>query len=197
MNAEIEWVLCVSSPWWRIPHRSVLTVCMENSFWTRAQIPCKCSLLNTHKCFLPPSCPLWDLTAGAADPSPLPLGSPATPETHLLSVLTYTHPIWCAGQLCPRGDISGSVADILLTCKSGKKPSNSPPLDNVHRVFLNTPITAQTLKSSIQYPKVIFYVSPKTLNHDWNTIHKMFTKESNALDEVWSLIGVGSEDINL
>ncbi len=63
---------------------------------------------------------------------PAPAGGPQWPPRLyvLLSVLTYTHPIWCAGQPCPRWDIS--MANIPLTCKSRKDPRNSPPLDNVH-----------------------------------------------------------------
>lgn len=92
---------------------------------------------------------------------PSPPGSPATPESHLLSVLTYTHPIRCAGQPCPRGEISGSVAIILLTCKSREKPMHqfTPTGEcslslSKHFYYGSTPVKAQfrIQKSCFMFP---------------------------------------------
>lgn len=58
---------------------------MENSGWNRARIPCKCPMVNIHKCVLPLGWKLCKHNRSITTPPP---GAPWSPENDLLDAPT-------------------------------------------------------------------------------------------------------------
>lgn len=123
----------------------VLTVCIENSFWMRAQIPCKCSA--KHSQMFSPTV----LHCGTSQPErqihPRSPWGLRRPPRLIFSLFSRTHIPFHA--LVSLAHAERSVGVWLTSCShvnQERSPcTNSPPLDNVHRVFLNTSIMAQPL----------------------------------------------------